>query len=457
MTAAYKHLANDGSFIHRYMEYMDGQETPYSFDFWSAIWLVSCILRRRVYVNRPGSPVWPNMYILLVAPPAVARKTTAVNTATELIQWYMSKQTSQSMLYSGSLTPSMLLTEMAVLSEQCGSASILLALPELSRSFARNAAKSTISFLTDMFDTKALETGGTKRDGTYEIKKASINLLAASTPDWLGGFASRDAVVGGFASRCIYVNEDKPKRRIKWGEAASSVDISLVRSAMLSIEHRLQQLESISGGSEIPIQVSKGAVDRYEEWRETLTHTDDSTVRIDRHVLAVACCLCVSDLSFQINPNHVAQAINAINAIRVRNEPIRDTIPTPKRVDIVQNKVPESKETIRSRIITRLVETLKEAGQLGVKQQAITIKLRYLTDAATLKLALRIMMDYKCVQMFKLDGEKIGRPAVVWRATYLIDTAALEYARKLFVGEPMTANEMDQGLQDSPQPKTPYH
>lgn len=457
MTALYKHLATQG-FIKHYMEYMDGQETPYSFDFWCAVWLVSSLLRRRVYINRPGSPVWPSMYVLLVAPPAVARKGVAIGKATELMQWYLAQSSSAGMLYSGSLTPSMLTTEMAVLTEQCGSAALTLALPELSRSFARNAAKSTISFLTDMFDTKELETGGTKRDGTYTIKKASINLLAASTPDWLGGFGDHDAIAGGFASRCIYVDEEKPKRRIKWGDEAATIAPDLVRQSLRSIETRLCDLENFHKPNEVPIQVTKGAVDYYEDWRDrqeaeqVLESSSGVHARTSRHVLATACILACSDLTFEIQQNHIIAAIKAIEEVYPK--------PVPQAVEAAHkgfdqgirstvNPTAEDKEAYRSRIFSKLVEILREAGKIGIRQTEVTIKMRYSCEGDVVRTMLRMLSDYRCAQMFKLSGEKIGRPPIVWRATYLIDTPALEHARKLFVGEPMTAEEMEMGLAET--------
>ena len=456
MTALYKHLATQG-FIKHYMEYMDGQETPYSFDFWSAIWIVSSLLRRRVYINRPGSPVWPNMYVLLVAPPAVARKGVAIGKATELMQWYMSIHASTETVYTGSLTPSMLLSEMSILSKMHGSAGIVIALPELSRSFARNAAKSTISFLTDMFDTKETETGGTKRDGIYTIKKASINLLAASTPDWLGGFGDRDAIAGGFASRCIYVTEQSPKRRIKWGETSTVQSHDLVRRSLLAVEEGLCRLSEFHNGTEVPIQVSEGAVERYEDWRDR-QEADGRLAnrgveaRQTRHVLATACILACADLTFEIQQNHIIAAIKAIEEVYPKPTIPREDdkgILSSQRTVQAADPTAEDKEAYRSRIFSKLVEILREAGKIGIRQTEVTIKMRYSCEGDVVRTMLRMLSDYRCAQMFKLSGEKIGRPPIIWRATYLIDTPALEHARKLFVGEPMTAEEMELGLAET--------
>ncbi len=456
MTAAYKHLTSPASFITKYMEWCDASETPYSFDFWSAVFCVSAVLRRRCYVDRPGAPVWPNHYILLTAPPGVARKTTAVIRATEIVQWYASASKSNATLFSGSLTSSMLMKEMAVLSKEFGCSPLLLALPELSRSFARNAARPTIAYLTDMFDTKEIERGGTKREGTYEIKKASINMLAASTPEWLGAFGGADADAGGFTSRCIVVREERPKRRIKWGEVPTQPDAAVVRSAIIDIDERLAQLERHEGPCrEVPIKATAAAIARYESYREASdTKLRSSEARHERHVLSVACVLACADLTFEIQEDHIINAIKAIELV-TRDDPKRLEDDTSHNVNADVDRPIDKAWEKRIQIFTRIVKILKEAGKLGVQQQKMCIRLRHLTGAKDVRLVLKILLDYNCVQCFRVS--EVGRPSMVWRATYLIDTPAVERARILYAGEPITEPSEDQSPQESDQSTPPYH
>lgn len=442
------------------MEWQDASETPYAFDFWSAVFCVSAVLRRRCYVDRPGAPVWPNHYVLLVAPPGVARKSTAVVRASEIVQWYVSESNSHATIFSGSLTASMITKEMAVLSQEYGSSPILLALPELSRSFARNAVRSTIAFLTDLFDTKEIERGGTKREGSYEVKKASINFLAASTPEWLGGFAGRDADAGGFTSRCIIARESSPKRRIKWGEKTTQPDPYMVRSAMLDIEQRLTMLEQHErGGKEVPIRATAAAIARYESYREALeakhaTNNESNGARLDRHVLSVACVLACADLTFEIQEDHIINAIKAIELV-TRDDPKGLEDDTSRRIgDNIVQPIDKAWEK-RIQIFTRIVKVVKEAGKLGIQQQKLCIRLRHLTTMKEVRLVLKILLDYYCVQCFKVS--EVGRPSMVWRATYLIDTPAVERARILYAGEPITAPSEGPSPLDSDQSKTPCH
>ena len=43
------------TFISEYLKYCDNFETPQSFDFWGAIWILSIICNRRIVINRPNN------------------------------------------------------------------------------------------------------------------------------------------------------------------------------------------------------------------------------------------------------------------------------------------------------------------------------------------------------------------------------------------------------------------
>ena len=55
-----------------------GIETPTSISFWSAVFILSSLLKRDVYLARFPFNLYPNFYVIVVAPPRVCAKTTAV-------------------------------------------------------------------------------------------------------------------------------------------------------------------------------------------------------------------------------------------------------------------------------------------------------------------------------------------------------------------------------------------
>src|SRR3954470_5171481 len=74
-----------GSFIDAYMAYSDSQETAWSFDLLCALWVLSSVLGPGVQVARGSDRLALNLYILLVAPSGVARKSTALGLAPRLL------------------------------------------------------------------------------------------------------------------------------------------------------------------------------------------------------------------------------------------------------------------------------------------------------------------------------------------------------------------------------------
>ena len=82
----YDKLVPADSFLGRYLAFMRRQETAYAFDFWAGLWCISSACARNVYVARPRAPVYLNMYVMLIGDSGVARKTTSVHTAGNLIR-----------------------------------------------------------------------------------------------------------------------------------------------------------------------------------------------------------------------------------------------------------------------------------------------------------------------------------------------------------------------------------
>jgi hypothetical protein len=75
--------------LHNFMEYTEGLPSPDIFRLWSGITMISGALERRVWVETARSLLYPNLYVLLVAPPAVG-KSISVSEVSKF--WYDSKK-----------------------------------------------------------------------------------------------------------------------------------------------------------------------------------------------------------------------------------------------------------------------------------------------------------------------------------------------------------------------------
>ena len=52
------------TFISEYMNECNNLETPRSYDFWSAVWIISLLVNRQLQIYRPNAPLFCNFYLL---------------------------------------------------------------------------------------------------------------------------------------------------------------------------------------------------------------------------------------------------------------------------------------------------------------------------------------------------------------------------------------------------------
>lgn len=70
-------MAQREAFFDLYKQYTQGQESPESFHFWTAVGLVASVAGRSIWTDRGYYNLYPNHYIILVSKSALARKSTA--------------------------------------------------------------------------------------------------------------------------------------------------------------------------------------------------------------------------------------------------------------------------------------------------------------------------------------------------------------------------------------------
>lgn len=180
-------------------------DAPESYVFWSGIFALSCALRRRVWLPKSYLGKWtcyPHMYLMFVGPPGM-RKTTAIDHgARELLQQVDAIQAGPDFF-----------TKEAVLEEMNRSAdnSIYMTVDEFSNVMqkAGKDQNAVYEFFTGMYDSKTSLVSATKTQGTVALMKPCLNFFSATTPGWISDRMPEGVITGGFASRCIWVYEEK--------------------------------------------------------------------------------------------------------------------------------------------------------------------------------------------------------------------------------------------------------
>jgi len=191
------YLIPNDSFLSRYMEYVSPlTDAPSIFHVASALAILGAAVGRNITYEFGDNRFPPNMYVLLVAPTSLYRKTTALNSARRLL-WDVNPErvlpnevTSEALIEQLVKTPQGLLTY----SEFGG----LLAQAE------RKYMAGFKELLTDLYDCPPQYTRCTK-GGLQTISNPSLSILAGSAVTWLAGQMKEGDLRGGWLVRFLMI------------------------------------------------------------------------------------------------------------------------------------------------------------------------------------------------------------------------------------------------------------
>lgn len=400
----YSKIVKPDSFIGTYMQLMETLETPYAYDFWAAVWLMSVALERNVYVNRPMAPVRLNWYILLIAESGVTRKSTEVKYATDFAKkFYLNWRRDGVAIIESKMTGEYLERFVHELSQKYGRSTIVLSASELARLLGKEKYKSSLpSALVDLYDSPDLRIGGgTVTGGSFTFKNVYLNFLGASAPSWLARSINPDVLEGGFASRVIWVVSEKRKQRVAWPEAPKNKEAleSKLLEAMFNLNEEGKTINTIN--------ISENALTKFKNWYGTRKESIDSfrasfEAREDDHVLRLAAILSINAGRWLISSSDIIHAIKIVSGIKHQGSSI--FVGGANRDKLIQG-------------IDKLRECLVLGGKTPVTQTELySVSRNYLTNE-DFRLLLKIMHEMKLVQRFEDKGHGVGPKTTLWRGT----------------------------------------
>lgn len=208
------------NWLDAFLEYSDDNFTPPQFDEWAGINAIAGALQRKVWL--PWSDTlnyYPNLFILLVSLPG-AGKTTAINKTVGLLQEMNSRSGTMHFIPS-QITEAEFIEQMSTqTSFNVGTVVRTQSAGYYFASEASNSLKNVygdfLACLTDFYDNPNFWEKSTRKDGRKTLKNVNLNLIAGSTFDYLSKLVSDENIMGGFASRIIYVlssgKEIKPQK-----------------------------------------------------------------------------------------------------------------------------------------------------------------------------------------------------------------------------------------------------
>lgn len=227
-------------------------EAKESFIVWTGLFTLAAAMRRHVRIPKSVLGSWeasPNMYVLFVAPPGKARKSTTANYAEDLLD------------ETGITKAPTMVTTAALMQQLVNSddSSIYIMSAEFG-SFIKKSGVEMFEFLTDIFDGRKHIDANTISRSFEFAERPCVNLLGATTPKWIAENMPESVIGGGFASRVIFIYEETVRRRQLFYRELDQVALTKLRTDLVT------DLKHIAETIQGDIDISEDGETFMQEW-----------------------------------------------------------------------------------------------------------------------------------------------------------------------------------------------
>lgn len=250
------------NWLHAYAEYTTGTESPPIFHLWTALGTLAGAAQRKIYMDAGYYQVYPNMFIILCSPAGRSRKSTALRIGKKFLRGV--EEYGQEIHFSTQASSVAALVSQFSKINNKEHQSLSAYISELGSMLGSKSIEMT-DFLTDIYDCNPDWDKQTIGRGLEKIEKPWFNLLAGTTPQWMGENLSKTAVEGGFVSRSIFVYEDT-RLRVAFPEITPEQ-----RKIEKALVHDLAHIADLRG----IFQFSDSGREYYREWYEDQDHSMD--------------------------------------------------------------------------------------------------------------------------------------------------------------------------------------
>lgn len=421
----YSNLFKEGTIIGDYVRFMQQYETATIFDVFGAFSLLSLIMGRDVYVDRPGSPVYLNTFFLYCAESGVARKTTAINHVRAIYDLYRQRTISEVSVFSARANMEAIVKELGTQSALYGTANAAFLVPELANFLGTKSYLADLpALLTELYDCPESTTGlATSKAGVLELSKVWASFLAACAPSWLVQAINPSVMEGGFASRLLIIREYRSKRAIPW-----PVSEILVDKFRADLVDRLIALKADSVYVNGKIGLTEGAIKAYSRWYKNRKlvggyYLGAFESREADHVLRLAALISINDDSWVINQCNITVAIRLVHNRKVDGYKTFVTLAN-QATDATKathrpRQAKSGNDNLLSVIISLRDHFIRRGGSF-TSQSFLTAKFKGMMNAKGVLNVLSVMQDHRMVQHYIQGAKGRGRPGRYWRGTSLL-------------------------------------
>jgi hypothetical protein len=297
------------SWLSAYRRYIIKQESPDIFHFWTAITLISAVLKRNVYVDRDAYQIYPNQYIFFVAGSGLCRKSSAAEIGMKLVQ----KIDNITVVYGRATVEGLIDVMNKASPDPMGmikpDGSLLLYADELSYLFGKASyITDLVTFFTSAYTAKARLDFLTRGKGLIKVRNPCPTIIACTTPEQMGDIFPSLVLVSGFMGRVMLI----------WGDKATRVaKPSLRREMEDALIHDLGCISQLCG----EMKLTEEAEIFYDSWYEKLIPPERPELvpffqRKHDHVLKTAMAISAAESDKMIiTMHHLEAAIDAVTFV----------------------------------------------------------------------------------------------------------------------------------------------
>lgn len=167
--------------------------------------MMGTLLGRNVHFPFGSINIYPNFYLVLIAPSSRFRKSTALTLASRIINEIDPKR-----ILPDEFSQEKLVEELSI--NSVGSF-FFYEFKTLLGMLERDYMQGAKAFLTGLFDCLPSYRRKTKQ-GEFEIKNPAVSILAATTMNWFSDMIKQGDLEGGFLNRFIFIPAYKKERNM---------------------------------------------------------------------------------------------------------------------------------------------------------------------------------------------------------------------------------------------------
>ncbi len=218
------------SFLTDFVSLGRGTESPTLFMIWSGLWLLSATLNRNAGLDWYPKVLWPNLYVVLVSPAGLCRKSTGLDFGQDLLEKsseyrrdnldaykneyrFITSRSSPSGVYMMLRPDSKVFIDGANLMSARRTSKVTLVLQEMATFLSKQQYMTgLVNDITNLFDCRDHDSDITRERGFEPLENIYITLIGAITPTGLEESIPREALSGGLLSRMVLVYQELPTK-----------------------------------------------------------------------------------------------------------------------------------------------------------------------------------------------------------------------------------------------------